>query len=166
MAGTIETAVARYKEATRFNPNYAPAYFNLGVICSESGRFPEALRYYNTAVERNPKYVEALCNIGVIYKNSSQLERAIEYYEKVTCECCGARRFAAANWGCGRCQALAVNPNFLIANNNLAIAYTDMGTKVKNEGNVAGGVKFYKQALVYNAKYPAAWYNLGVAYVC
>ncbi len=58
-----------------------------------------------------------------------------------------------------------MNPNFLIANNNLAIAYTDLGTKIKNEGNVAGGVKLYKQALVYNSKYPAAWYNLGVAYV-
>ncbi len=83
MAGSIETAITRYKEATKYNPNYAPAYFNLGVICSESARYVDALRYYNIAVERNSKYVEALCNIGVIYKNSGQLELAIQFYEKV-----------------------------------------------------------------------------------
>ena len=60
---------------------------------------------------------------------------------------------------------LAVNPNFEIANNNIAIAYTDMGTMVKNAGNTEEGVTYYKQALLHNPKYSDAWYNLGVAYV-
>lgn len=42
---------------------------------------------------------------------------------------------------------------------------TDLGTKIKNEGRVAEGILHYKKALVYNSKYPDAWYNLGVAYV-
>jgi tetratricopeptide (TPR) repeat protein len=36
--------------------------------------------------------------------------------------------------------------------------------QVKNSGNIIEGVRFYKRALVHNAKYPPAWYNLGVAY--
>jgi protein O-GlcNAc transferase len=59
-------------------------------------------------------YVEAYCNMGVIYKNTGRLEEAVAYYEK----------------------ALALNPNFSIARTNMAIALTDLGTKVKAEGNV------------------------------
>jgi tetratricopeptide (TPR) repeat protein len=122
------------------------------------------------AVERNPKYVEALCNIGVIYKNSGQLDSAIQYYEKALgmlfhfkLASSSVLIFALALRS-DLLRFAAVNANFVIANNNLAIAFTDMGTKVKNEGDIDTGLKYYKQALVHNAKYPAAWYNLGVAY--
>jgi len=100
------------------------------------------MKHYQMAVERNPSYVEALCNIGVIYKNSGELSLAIEYYDR----------------------ALKSNPNFTIANSNLAIALTDMGTQVKNEGKLEEGIQYYKRALHHHSKYPAAWYNLGVAY--
>jgi protein O-GlcNAc transferase len=62
----------------------------------------------------------------------------------------------------GRC--LAVSPNFEIAKNNMAIALTDLGTKVKLEGDIHQGVAYYKRALVYNWHYADAMYNLGVAY--
>ncbi len=67
---------------------------------------------------------------------------AIEYYEK----------------------ALKANPNFHIAASNLAIALTDKGTSVKNEGRIEEGIAYYKRALHHNSKYPSSWYNLGVAY--
>lgn len=35
---------------------------------------------------------------------------------------------------------------------------------MKNEGHLEEGVSYYKRALHWNSKYPAAWYNLGVAY--
>jgi tetratricopeptide (TPR) repeat protein len=84
---------------------------------SEEGQFGDALKNYTSSIEYNPYYVEAYCNIGVIYKNMGKLELAIQYYEK----------------------ALAVSPNFQIAKSNLAIALTDLGTKVKNEGNLKVG---------------------------
>ncbi|KAL1817546.1 hypothetical protein ACET3Z_020120 [Daucus carota] len=61
-----------------------------------------------------------------------------------------------------RCQA--VSPNFEIAKNNMAIASTDLGTKVKLEGDVNQGVAYYKKALYHNWHYADAMYNLGVAY--
>lgn len=60
--------------------------------------------------------------------------------------------------------ALKANPNFSIANSNLAIALTDLGTQVKNENRLDEGIALYRKALHYHSKYPAAWYNLGVAY--
>jgi protein O-GlcNAc transferase len=81
---------------------------------SEANHFDDALLYYSKAIEANAMYVEAYCNMGVIYKNTGRLEEAVVYYEK----------------------ALALNPNFTIARTNMAIALTDLGTKMKSEGNV------------------------------
>eukprot|EP00252_Welwitschia_mirabilis_P017638 TRINITY_DN3902_c0_g1_i1.p1 TRINITY_DN3902_c0_g1~~TRINITY_DN3902_c0_g1_i1.p1 ORF type:complete len:781 (+),score=128.19 TRINITY_DN3902_c0_g1_i1:254-2344(+) len=80
--------------------------------------------------------------MGVIYKNRGDLDAAIACYE--------------------RC--LAVSPNFEIAKNNMAIALTDLGTKVKLEGDIHQGISYYKKALLYNWHYADAMYNLGVAY--
>jgi protein O-GlcNAc transferase len=46
----------------------------------------------------------------------------------------------------------------------MAIALTDLGTRVKLEGKMAEAIALYERALVYNSKYPDAMYNLGVAY--
>jgi protein O-GlcNAc transferase len=140
--GHIEQGMAKYFQAIKVNPKYAPAYYNIGVIYSEAGHYEEALAYYQKAIEWNRLYVEAYCNIGVIYKNTGRLEEAVVYYDK----------------------ALALNPNFTIARNNMAISLTDLGTKLKTEGDVKKGVALYKRALMYNSQYPDAYYNLGVAY--
>jgi len=142
LLGKLELAMKKYVEATKANSNYAPAFYNIGVIYSELGRYKEALEGYTSALQRNPYYVEAYCNIGVIYKNIGKLDTAVYYYDR----------------------ALAVNPNFKIARNNMAIALTDLGTKLKNEGEIEESIKHYKKALVFNALYPDAYYNLGVAY--
>ena len=47
---------------------------------------------------------------------------------------------------------------------NLSIALTDLGTRLKLEGQVAESIALYERALAYNPKYTDALYNLGVAY--
>jgi protein O-GlcNAc transferase len=106
------------------------------------GRYQEALNGYQAALQRNPCYVEAYCNIGVIYKNLGNLETAVHYYEK----------------------ALTINPNFKIVRNNMAIALTDLGTKVKNDGDIAKSIDHYKKVyfffLIFFSEYIAFNNNL------
>ena len=90
---------------------------------SELGQYELALDGYQAALLRNPYYVEAYCNIGVIYKNLGNLDSAVYYYDK----------------------ALSVNPNFRIARNNMAIALTDLGTRVKNDGEIKKSIEHYKK---------------------
>ncbi|KAK6139963.1 hypothetical protein DH2020_026339 [Rehmannia glutinosa] len=154
LAGNAQEGIQKYYEAIRIDPHYAafefdvpvfymqPAYYNLGVVYSEMMQYDTALNCYEKAAIERPMYAEAYCNMGVIYKNRSDLESAIACYE--------------------RC--LTVSPNFEIAKNNMAIALTDLGTKVKLEGDINHGVAYYKKALYYNWHYADAMYNLGVAY--
>ncbi|XP_061366737.1 probable UDP-N-acetylglucosamine--peptide N-acetylglucosaminyltransferase SPINDLY [Gastrolobium bilobum] len=142
LAGNTQEGIQKYFEALKIDPHYAPAYYNLGVVYSEMMQYDMALSFYEKAASERPMYAEAYCNMGVIFKNRGDLEAAITCYE--------------------RC--LAVSPNFEIAKNNMAIALTDLGTKVKLEGDINRGVAFYKKALYYNWHYADAMYNLGVAY--
>ncbi|KAI4364057.1 hypothetical protein MLD38_020199 [Melastoma candidum] len=142
LGGNTQEGIQKYYEALKIDPRYAPAYYNLGVVYSEMMQYDTALNCYEKAAMERPMYAEAYCNMGVIYKNRGDLEAAIACYE--------------------RC--LAVSPNFDIAKNNMAIALTDLGTKVKLEGDITQGVAYYKKALYYNWHYADAMYNLGVAY--
>ncbi|KAK1274771.1 putative UDP-N-acetylglucosamine--peptide N-acetylglucosaminyltransferase SPINDLY [Acorus gramineus] len=142
LAGNTQEGIQKYFEALRIDSHYAPAYYNLGVVYSEMMQYDLALNCYEKAALQRPMYAEAYCNMGVIYKNRGDLEAAISCYE--------------------RC--LTVSPNFEIAKNNMAIALTDLGTKVKLEGDISQGVAYYKKALYYNWHYADAMYNLGVAY--
>ncbi|KAK3139208.1 hypothetical protein QOZ80_5AG0379540 [Eleusine coracana subsp. coracana] len=142
VAGNTEEGIQKYCEALEVDSHYAPAYYNLGVVYSEMMQFDMALTCYEKAALERPLYAEAYCNMGVIYKNRGELEAAIACYE--------------------RC--LTISPNFEIAKNNMAIALTDLGTKVKIEGDINQGVAYYKKALFYNWHYADAMYNLGVAY--
>ncbi|XP_057466926.1 probable UDP-N-acetylglucosamine--peptide N-acetylglucosaminyltransferase SPINDLY [Actinidia eriantha] len=142
LAGNTQEGIQKYYEAIKIDPHYAPAYYNLGVVYSEMMQYDMALGCYEKAALERPMYAEAYCNMGVIYKNRGDLESAFACYE--------------------RC--LSVSPNFEIAKNNMAIALTDLGTKVKLEGDINQGVAYYKKALYYNWHYADAMYNLGVAY--
>ncbi|KAL5545792.1 hypothetical protein UlMin_005479 [Ulmus minor] len=142
LAGNTQEGIQKYFDALEVDPHYAPAYYNLGVVYSEMMQYDVALSYYEKAALERPMYAEAYCNMGVIYKNRGELETSIACYE--------------------RC--LSVSPNFEIAKNNMAIALTDLGTKVKLEGDINQGIAYYKKALYYNWHYADAMYNLGVAY--
>jgi tetratricopeptide (TPR) repeat protein len=66
LMGKVKEGMAKYAEAIRLNSNYAPAYYNIAVVYSESRNYEEAIRFYKMAIERNPNYIEAYCNIGTL----------------------------------------------------------------------------------------------------
>eukprot|EP00983_Pelagomonas_calceolata_P133388 1161960-Pelagomonas_calceolata.AAC.12 len=105
-------------------------------------QFDAALEWYHKATRLHPMYAEAHCNVGVILKERGDLEGAIAAYNR----------------------ALSAAPNFGIVHGNLAIALTELGTRIKMEGRIAEGITLYERALAHNPKYADALYNLGVAH--
>ena len=71
------------------------------------------------SLQAHPGYAEAHCNLGVIHKEEGRLEEAIASYER----------------------ALAAAPEFNIVRNNLAVALTELGTRVKLSGERVAGPK-------------------------
>jgi len=45
----------------------AEAYFGLGVVYSDLGRYTEAIEVYKQAIRINPDYADAHCNLGVVF---------------------------------------------------------------------------------------------------
>ena len=72
---------------------------------------------YRQAVRLQPGFAEAHCNLGVLHKAAGRLEEALECYE----------------------AALRANPGFPLVLQNLAIAYTERGTQLKDAGQLAEG---------------------------
>lgn len=112
MSGRLEEGFAKYQRAVATWSAYAPGYYNIGVIHSERRNFAAAKEMYELAIKCHPSYPEAHCNLGVIHKEEGRVEEAIASYER----------------------ALAISPEFAIVANNLAIALTEMGTRVKVAG--------------------------------
>jgi protein O-mannosyl-transferase len=54
--GMLQEAAATFRMAMSFEPDYWQAYFNLGLVLSESGDFDSATAAFKRAVELNPAY--------------------------------------------------------------------------------------------------------------
>lgn len=103
-----------YVRAMSIYPNYAAAHYNTGVLCFDLQRIDEAYIYYHQAIVLDPLCVEAYCNLGFIEKGRNFVEKSIEYYRR----------------------ALVVNPNYALAQYNLCIALNDLGTEMKDKGDI------------------------------
>jgi protein O-GlcNAc transferase len=82
LTGNVQDGLAKYYEALKADSQYAPAYYNLGVVYSEMMEYDMALSFYEKAAMYRPMYAEAFCNMGVIYKNRADLDSAIACYER------------------------------------------------------------------------------------
>ena len=58
-AGKISEAKEIYLRITEIDPNYALAYYNVGIIDMSSNQFETAVDYFSSAIERDPMYGKA-----------------------------------------------------------------------------------------------------------
>ena len=70
-----EQSVAAYRETVAIAPEYAPAWFDLGVINYNKGAYPDAVSAYKEAIRIDPDYYQAHLNLASTYR---QMERYAE----------------------------------------------------------------------------------------
>ena len=126
----FDAAIDCYKKALKIKPNYAEAYYNMGVALKDKGDPEAAIDSYKLALKIKPDYADAYNNMGVALNKKGDLEAAIDSYK----------------------QALKIKPDY-------AEAYNNMGNVLKDKGELNATVSLYKEALdrlpnVY--KHPAA----------
>ncbi|MGR3278729.1 tetratricopeptide repeat protein [Acaryochloris marina NIES-2412] len=73
-----EGAIADYKAALKIKPDYARAFFNLGVVACNTGDHHGEVRYFGKAFELNPADYEALTGRGMGHFKLGEIARAKE----------------------------------------------------------------------------------------
>jgi tetratricopeptide (TPR) repeat protein len=103
--GDSQRAERAYLKALDIQPTLVSPYVALGGLYAGSGKYDQALQNVGEALKRRPKDLGAQMLQGVIYERKGDVTGAIQAYEK----------------------ALALEPRFALAANNLAYLYSEHG---------------------------------------
>jgi len=105
----------------QINPDYVEAYFNLGNVLAEQGRWAEAIGYFEQALQIQPDFANAHNNLGIELCKRGDFVEAIAHFE----------------------QAVQLNSDFVSAHNNL-------GKVFSTEGRVAEAIGQYEKVIQIN----------------
>ena len=82
--GDLNTASDGFEAVIKASPNFAPAYFNLGLVREEQGRFEEAIPSLQKALSLKPGMHGASLFLGIAYYRLNRFESAISAVKKET----------------------------------------------------------------------------------
>jgi tetratricopeptide (TPR) repeat protein len=83
----LDEAIEEYKEATKLNPNYTDAYYNLGLVYHDKGFIDASIVSYQNALNfaSNLSNINDIANIhnnlGNAYFKKKLYNKAIQHYE-------------------------------------------------------------------------------------
>ncbi|HEY3457813.1 MAG TPA: tetratricopeptide repeat protein, partial [Bryobacteraceae bacterium] len=127
--------IAAFEEAIRLQPDFAEAHNNLGLVYTQSGNDEKAAPAFREAIRLRPDFADAHQNLGTLLITSDSAEAVRELQ-----------------------KAIALQPNLLKAQYNLALAY---------DANPADGlpkeIEQLRKLLAMDPKYPRAEFALGKA---
>ncbi len=104
-SGEKNRAIGLYDQIIAVQPDFAPAYINLGTIYFHMRRFGRAEELYRRATVADPGYVLAFFDLGNVLDELERPEESIAAYR----------------------QAIALAPRYADAHYNLALAYERKG---------------------------------------
>ncbi|MCK5668465.1 MAG: tetratricopeptide repeat protein, partial [Gammaproteobacteria bacterium] len=136
--GEVEEGIIHYREAIRIKPDYADAHSNLANGLLLSGKTEEGIAHLKIANSLGPlriksEHASLLKNLqlGNKYKSEGNMDKAIDQYQ----------------------QALSIQPGFMPALNDLALAY--MG-----KGDYAKALPLYMQSIKLQPNNYVGYYNM------
>jgi len=163
----FDAAVESYKKALKIKPDYAEAYYNMGIALDNKGDPEASIHSYKQAIKINPGYADAYNNMGVAMNYKGDPDAAIDSYKKAininpdysqaynnmgnALKDKGDLDVAIQNYN----QAVRINPDYAEAYNNKAGALED-------RGDSEAAVDSYKQAIRVRPNYAEAYYNMGI----
>ncbi len=78
----LAPAEALLQKALAVQPNWAIAYYNLGLVYKTAGELPKAIVAYQAAIQNQPHYPEAHQNLGVVYLKLGQILEGLEAFQR------------------------------------------------------------------------------------
>ncbi len=81
LSGGFAAAIDAYKKAIEIKPDYANAYYNMGVALGGLGRHMEAIAAYKSAIAIDPDYADAYSNMGNALDELGRYMEAIDAFK-------------------------------------------------------------------------------------
>ncbi|MEO0093260.1 MAG: tetratricopeptide repeat protein [candidate division WOR-3 bacterium] len=167
-SGAIEASIENFKKATELVPNFAKPYFNLGVAYLNSGCYPEAVENLTKAIRFDPKSFESYIALGTAYQKLGDHRLAIETFQKALILKEDVKLYYALGISFREIEqfddalfafkrAVALNPDFGEAHNDLGIEYGRKG--LYNEA-----IREFNLAITKLSNPALAYHNLGLVY--
>ena len=128
----LEGAISCFQEAIRLQPDYIPAYNQLGNALQNLGKSDEAIAAYQQLLQINPNVAPAHCNLGSIWQIQGKFEEAIASYQ----------------------QAIKLKPDFVMA-------YRNLGSLFANQKQFRKAETYLSQALQLQPKAAGTYHDLG-----
>ncbi|KPA09802.1 TPR repeat-containing protein [Candidatus Magnetomorum sp. HK-1] len=126
----ISDAVACYKKTVLYDPNYVPAWYNLGDLLFNQKQYTNAIEYFQKAISIDEKYTDAHLNLGESYSRIGQFKKAITCFERV----------------------ISIQPNHTEAFYNMGVAYNKLNLYNK-------AIEAYDNALTIDSNHVKSHYN-------
>lgn len=140
----LDAAISSYQSAYLQTPEDIDIYINLGSAFYDKEDFNNALTVYRNALDLQPRNAQIHCNLGFLYWGNGNLDEAIKEYE-LAIEYKEDYDIAYNNLGViylddlGRVQkaielfkqSISYNPNYALAQFNLARAIAITGDKIE-----------------------------------
>ena len=73
-------ALSELKLVIRYNPEFSPAYNEMGLIALENGEYAKALEHLKKAVSMDSTFAIAYYNIGGVLENMGEFSEAAQAY--------------------------------------------------------------------------------------
>jgi predicted O-linked N-acetylglucosamine transferase (SPINDLY family) len=116
--GQFHAAMAALQQALDVDPNFAPAYTNLGICLRRIGRSDAAIAAYRHSLSLDPSSAQTLFNLGCLLQGQRDLDAAAQVYR----------------------QCLALDENFVGA-------FTNLGNVLRDQGLLDEALACYRRAV-------------------
>ena len=73
---------AAFRTATRVDPNFAQAWYNLGDLLDDQGRADAAIECLRKALRVAPDYADAMFNLALLLQRKNQYAEAADYWRR------------------------------------------------------------------------------------
>lgn len=114
-------AVAAWEQVVRTHPEYARAYFSLGVLSADSQRYDIAIPNFETALKNEPGFVQARVQLGWALARSGRPGESLAHFD----------------------QALALEPTHAEALSGYGMALIRLGRYKDARDRLSGAAKLY-----------------------
>lgn len=167
----MEEAYEEFLQVIKLDPEFADAYFHLGVICSKLEMYEKAIDYLNKSMEKNSKLKEQThIYLALSYANLKKFDEALkesdialkaEPNDPEVHNILGSIYSYMRKWDDAINhfkKAVSLNVNSAKTSFNLAVAH-------ENNEDYENAVKYYKNTISIDQKFLEAYTNLGWLYM-